>query len=325
MSAAPAASSDARQALAAAHVFRLPFGRQAWRGTQGNWLGVGLGSSIDFQDHRAYAPGDDPRYIHWAAYARTGQLTMKLYRAEVAPMVDIVLDASVSMGFVPEKAARTDQLLAFCVHSADGAGAPVRVHVADGGRVRAVPLEWVRTGRWREQREPAAVAALSERGGSVASIDPGFRSHAQARLPRGAASAMPGTRAPMAALPWRPGALKVLISDLLFPGEPAAWLGPLAAGAGFGLVFAPALAAERELAPRGNVELRDCEGGVPRRQRVDDDLAGRYRAAYRRHFALWSEAARQRGVLLAPVPCEGLLRDALAGEALRQGLVEHHV
>ena len=59
-------------------------------GTQGNWLGTGLGSSVDFQDHRAYQMGDDPRYIHWAAYARTGLLTMKLYRAEVAPLVETV-------------------------------------------------------------------------------------------------------------------------------------------------------------------------------------------------------------------------------------------
>src|SRR3954471_13761145 len=93
-----------REAHFAAERCRLPFGRRAWRGGQGNWVGAGVGSSIDFQDHRAYLPGDDPRYIHWAAYARTGQLTMKLYRAEVAPFVDIVVDASASMTFTSEKA-----------------------------------------------------------------------------------------------------------------------------------------------------------------------------------------------------------------------------
>lgn len=292
MTSAPA-TSEVRQALDAVQAFRLPFGRQAWRGTQGNWLGVGLGSSIDFQDHRAYAPGDDPRYIHWAAYARTGQLTMKLYRAEVAPLVDMVVDVSASMTFEPAKAARTEQLVAFCLHSADGAGAPARVHTVDGPVVRPLPLEWVRAGHWRERIVPVS------RGSS--------------------APAFPGP------LPWRSGALKILISDLLFPGEPAALLGPLATGAGVGLVFAPSAGIERELTPRGNVELRDCEGGPPRRQRVDEELAGRYRAAYRRHFVLWSEAARQRGVLLAAVGAEGSLRDALAGEPLRQGLIEHQV
>ena len=287
----PLAPSVAHEAVAAARFFRLPFSRQAWRGTQGNWLGVGLGSSIDFQDHRAYAPGDDPRYIHWAAYARTGQLTMKLYRAENAPWVDVIVDVSRSMSFDAAKLARVHQLLLFCVHSAEEAGAPVRVHAVGGARVRAVPADWVRAGRWLEN-----VAA-------------------DAGVVSGAA---------LTGLPWRGGALKILISDLLFPGEPAAVLGPLAAGAGLGLVFAPSLATERELVPRGNCELRDCEGGAVRPQRIDDELAARYRTAYRRHFAAWDEAARHRGVLLAPVSCEGALKDVFAGEPLRRGLVEHH-
>lgn len=285
--------SIARDAWLAAQSFRLPFGRQTWRGSQGNWRGVGLGSSIDFQDHRAYAPGDDPRYIHWAAYARTGQFTMKLFRAEVSPLVDIGIDVSASMTFDPLKAARTEQLLAFCVHSADRAGAPLRVHTVDGARVTALPLEWVRLGRWQEKNVP------------------------RSRPPGPALSALPGL------LPWRPGALKILISDLLFPGEPGTLLGPLAAGSGLALVLAPSLAAERTLPLRGNLELIDCESPARRHQRIDEQLAERYRAAYQRHFELWTEAARQRGVLLADVAAEGSLKEALGSEALRQGVVEH--
>jgi uncharacterized protein (DUF58 family) len=287
----PAVAAASRPALTAAQHFRLPFGRQAWRGSQGNWLGAGLGSSIDFQDHRAYVAGDDPRYIHWAAFARTEQLTMKLFRAEVAPLLDLAVDLSASMTFEPAKAARTEELVAFCIRSADQAGAPVRIHAFDGPKIRAVPLDWMRAGRWRE------------------------------RLP----AALPHPAAPPAPLPWRPGAMKVLVSDLLFPGEPSVVLGPLAAGSGLALVLAPSLAAERDLLPRGNLELLDCEGGTSRHQQIDGLLAERYRTAYRRHFALWDEAARQRGVLLATVPAEGALKDALAGEPLRRGAVEHRV
>src|SRR6185503_14727235 len=100
-------------------------------------------------------------------------------------------------------------------------------------------------------------------------------------------------------LHWRAGALKVLISDLLFPGDPSALLVPLAASSGVGVVLAPALAEEAELPWRGNVELTDCESGTTRRQRIDEPLAERYRAAYARHFDLWREAGRKRGVLLA--------------------------
>src|SRR4051812_22280289 len=123
-----AATSARRGALAAAARWRLPFSRQAWRGLAGNWSGAGAGSSLDFQDHRTYMPGDDPRHIHWQAFARTGALTMKLYRAEVAPFVDVTIDISASMSLTPLKIARTDELVAFCVESADRAGAPVRLH-----------------------------------------------------------------------------------------------------------------------------------------------------------------------------------------------------
>src|ERR1700733_11860114 len=90
----------------AAQRLRLPFRSRTWRGHSGNWLGAGIGSSIDFQDHRPYLPGDDPRYIDWQAYARTGNYTMKLYREEVSPLVDLVLDVTPSMFFEERKGLR---------------------------------------------------------------------------------------------------------------------------------------------------------------------------------------------------------------------------
>ena len=107
---------------AAAHL-RLPFHRQSWRGTVGNWMGAGIGSSIDFQDHRPYLPGDDPRYIDWQAYARTGHYIMKLYREEVSPRLDLIFDTSASMQLGEDKAARALELLYFCLESAARAGA----------------------------------------------------------------------------------------------------------------------------------------------------------------------------------------------------------
>jgi hypothetical protein len=218
---------------------------------------------------------------------------MKLYRAEVAPFVDVAVDVSASMALAPEKLARTDELVAFCVECADRAGAPVRLHAAAGRVLRVVAADEVRADRWRG-RVPLAMSAAAA----------------------GAETIQPGP------LPWRPGALKVLISDLLFPGDPSALLVQLAAGSGVAVVLAPGLAEEAELPWRGNVELTDCESGTVRRQRVDDPLATRYQAAYARHFALWREACRKRGVLFARVPCAGALMNALAGEAFAAGAVE---
>jgi len=61
-----------------------------------------------------------------------------------------------------------------------------------------------------------------------------------------------------------------------------------------------------------------------RRQRVDEPLAARYATAYARHFTLWREACRRRGLLFARVPSELALAVALGGEALAGGAVEPH-
>ncbi len=280
-------SADRLGSATAAQRWRLPFARQAWRGLSGNWAGVGAGSSLDFQDHRVYVPGDDPRHIHWQAFARTGQLTMKLYRAEVSPFVDIVIDVSGSMAVSPGKAARTNELLMFCVESADKVAAPVRIQAARGRRIYGVTRDEVRTGIWRD------------------------------RMP-----ISDGAGAPPGPVPWRPRAMRILISDLLFAGDPAGVAGPLAAGSGTSIVFAPSAADEADLVLRGNLELLDCESSAKRNQRIDEGLAARYRESYQRHFSLWREACRSRGILFARIPCEPALAHALSGEASATGAVE---
>jgi uncharacterized protein (DUF58 family) len=301
--------SPRRGALAAAARWRLPFSRRAWRGPAGNWVGTGAGSSLDFQDHRSYAPGDDPRHIHWQAFARTGALTMKLYRAEVAPFVDVVVDVSSSMTLTPEKQQRTDELVAFCVECADRAGAPVRLQAAEGPSLRGIAVEEVRADRWRERLGRSEGKSESESERARSRVRPLPPSHSLSP----SLSLSPS---------WRSGALKVLVSDLLFPGDPSSLILPLAAGSGIGIVLAPSLAEEAELPWRGNLELTDCESGAMRRQRIDEPLAERYRAAYARHFALWREACRKRGVLFAGVPAEGTLLAALGAEAFSAGVVE---
>src|SRR4051812_38038000 len=81
----------------AAGRYSLGVPRQAPVGHAGGTLSNRSGSSLEFRDHRGYEPGDDLRHIDWNAYARTDQLTIKLFREEVAPVLDVVIDASRSM------------------------------------------------------------------------------------------------------------------------------------------------------------------------------------------------------------------------------------
>ena len=60
---------------------------------------VKKGASIEFKDFREYSPGDDPRSVDWLAYARLGQLYIKLFRQEEELDLWVMLDRSKSMDF----------------------------------------------------------------------------------------------------------------------------------------------------------------------------------------------------------------------------------
>ncbi|HYE62956.1 MAG TPA: DUF58 domain-containing protein [Phycisphaerales bacterium] len=57
------------------------------------------GASIEFKDFREYSPGDDPRTVDWMAYARLGELFIKLFRQEEELDLWVLLDRSTSMNF----------------------------------------------------------------------------------------------------------------------------------------------------------------------------------------------------------------------------------
>src|SRR5262245_41387207 len=67
-------------------------------GASGEHVAKRRGGAAEFQEHRAYAPGDDLRRIDWAAYARSGEPVLKLFRAEEDVVSRLVLDASASLG-----------------------------------------------------------------------------------------------------------------------------------------------------------------------------------------------------------------------------------
>lgn len=77
--------------------YQLGFPRLPTAGRSGEMLGRGTGSSIEFQEYREYLPGDDLRHVDWAAYARSDSLMVRLYREEISPRTEVVLDASRSM------------------------------------------------------------------------------------------------------------------------------------------------------------------------------------------------------------------------------------
>src|SRR5579883_345318 len=98
--------------------YALGLPRQTPRGATGLALGQRAGSSLEFKDYREYQVGDDLRHIDWNAFARSDQLSVKLYREEITPHLDLVLDISRSMALEGTDKERATLGLTACLATA---------------------------------------------------------------------------------------------------------------------------------------------------------------------------------------------------------------
>jgi uncharacterized protein (DUF58 family) len=275
------------EAKSAARRFSLPFRQNVWRGSSGALLGVGVGSSIDFQDHRPYVPGDDPRHIDWRAYARSNQYIMKLYRAETSPKTDVIIDASASMLINEAKSKRFFELVYFTIESVSRFAASARIYLFSRGRPR--PLDM------RQLLQRQLDRSLWEQA---------------------------STGPDLSQVPLRSGSLTVVISDLLFECDWERCLCPIGRARNMGILFVPFASEEAGPPWKGTLELADCESAYRRKQRITPQLLQRYAEAYGRHFTFWREQCKKHGVRMARIGAEDDLGKALQKEALSSGAVE---
>lgn len=274
-----------------AEKLRLPLRSRVWKGQAGEFLGAGVGSSLDFQDHRAYVPGDDPRHINWQAYARTGHYSMKLYREEVRPVVDLVFDVSESMFFEPLKARRTCELFYFLVESASRTSASLHMHLVVGANIRPIPFEAAATHRWYDD---ARVLQQDE----------------------------PNAPPTLASIPFRTNAFRVFLSDLLFAGDPADTIRLLGQRQGCPVILAPFTMAEANPDWHGNYEFIESELHTRHPHRIEPSVLNRYKKAYANHFDIWKTASRRYNATLARVGANADLESALHDEAVPAGALE---
>lgn len=270
------------------YALRLP--RQTPRGATGLALGQRAGSSLEFKDYRDYQLGDDLRHIDWNAFARTDQLSVKLYREEITPHLDLVLDVSRSMALEGTAKQRAALALAACLATAAN----------NAGFGRAV---WLMSDDFRWLPGGNALPGLWEE------FELDHRGSPTPALARGTPA-------------WRPRGVRVLISDLLWVGEPLLALRPFTEGASATAVIQ--LLAEADVNPPQDSPLRliDAETGQMREIYVDAVIARRYREAMARHQQNWHQACRASGAIFSTVIAETLLREwkldeLLAAEFLR--------
>ena len=265
------------------YALRTPRGLPA--GMVGLHQGARAGSSLEFKEHRDYEPGDDLRHIDWNAYARSDHLVVKLFHEEVTPHLDVILDGSRSMALAgTAKAEAALGLAGFFAAAAGNAGFSQRVWLAHDG-----------CGQLQSSvgRPDAWDLPVFDYRGSLADA---FQRRPPLLRPRG---------------------MRLLISDLLWPGDPCPIVGQCAER-GTALIVVQLLAAADDQPPeRGNLRLIDVETEQPWELLVDEAALGRYRTALQRHQQLWRDACRQAGAMLTTLIAEDLLRDWRLDELVR--------
>ena len=270
--------------------YRLALPRAALRGRNGLRLGIGAGASLDFHDYRDYHPGDDLRHLDWSVYARSDREVVKLFREEVAPHLDLILDRSRSMALEgTPKAFSVAAMAAACATAAEQAHCTRTVWLA-GARVEALP---------NSRDDPAAWASF----------------------------AFEDNTAPAAALlhnapAWRPHGVRIFISDLLWPADPTPLLSRLSSGAAALTVIHLLTNEEEAPVPRGPCRLEEVESGDHADLLVDTKACAAYVAALARHRESWSTACRACGAVYVPVTAERLIQNSRLPALETCGLLE---
>jgi uncharacterized protein (DUF58 family) len=244
-------------------------------------LGRGPGASLEFHDHRPYAPGDDLRHLDWSAYARSGQLVIRRHRKEVSPRLEVLLDSSASMAVDPAKGALAAAMAALLCTLAE----------RDGGRPRLWAL-----------------------GSTTQPLTPEWRAQL-ATLPCSGAAGLAAQPLPVLAA----GGERVLISDGLCPDGPAAIVRRLGNDAGSLVLIQVLTRAELDPPAMGAVRLVDVEGGEADLVADTAAVAG-YRARLGRLQAAWQSALRGRGAGLLTIAVEDGFESAVR-RLVRGGLL----
>ena len=278
-----------RQALRAGEQLGLRYALQIPQVAASGWTGTRsgrrAGSSIDFQDYREYQPGDDLRFIDWGIFARSDRLTVKLFREEVTPHLDLILDGSRSMNLEDTaKAGAVAQLAALLATAAANAQCTQAVWLSGEGFLR-LPNDTLTPSAW----DKLDLASKRTPEQSFEILPPKFR-----RL-----------------------GVRVLVSDLLWPGEPVQLLRRLREGAA--ALFVVQLLAREDVTPpeHGNLRVVDCETGAESEIYIDSAIAKQYADNLAQLQQSWADACRQCGAQMTTIIAEDLENSLKELEAIQ--------
>ena len=279
------------------------------------------GSSVEFDDHRPYVPGDDLRRLDWNVFARTDRRVLKLFREDEDMAVRLIVDASASML----------------------AGTPTKLETAC-----RIAMAVGAVGLMGQNRVSASVIGLGGGPGGLAAVRgrPGVRRLGEfllgvlERASEAGAEGGLGTRAGGGFNPevrriagdrLAGAGVAVVVSDFLLREGWTGGLDALAAARGFDTWLVQVLAPE-EIEPAralggdgtgfsGDMRLEDAEGGPGSEVTVSRALLRRYVERLAALEGALEADARARGMRRVRVASDADVGELTLGVLRRRGLV----
>jgi uncharacterized protein (DUF58 family) len=254
------------------------------------------GYSAEFSQYRHYRAGDDLKYVDWKLLARTDRIYTKQFRETTNVRMQIVLDASASMGY------------------RSGGGASKLEYA----RMLAAALTHLMAG----QGDATGLTVYDERIRAYLGSRPG-RSHLRAVLASLAGTVAAGRTASAAALRraldlLRSRGVLVLLSDLHEDEDPLEEELRRAARMGHDVtVFHVLTADELEWRWSGDLELEDSETG--RRVLSAAGAGDEYRRRVEAFVRRWRERCTAAGIGYVLARTDGALDHTLREYLLRRG------
>ncbi len=255
----------------------------------GNRFGRNTGNSLEYLDHREYQPGDDIRHIDWGAMARSDRITVKLFREEVTPHLDLMIDASESMNLQNSaKPAALWGMASLLRTAAYNAGYSVNCWLVKEQCLRMEPVTLP-----FEQWPEADLDFKGNTGKTLSTFPPTLRSMG----------------------------VRIFLSDLFWEQEPMSVLQPLADRAAL-LAMVQILAID-DVSPKleGNLRLIDSESDETLELVSNKALTDTYRQNFLRHQEYWERCCTKTGTVFSHCLAEEFIRDFLPLDLLRNEIL----
>ncbi|MBF0545512.1 MAG: DUF58 domain-containing protein [Candidatus Riflebacteria bacterium] len=270
--------------------YKMAIPQQLPMGGLGSNIGKSVGKSLEFLDYRPYQPGDDLRHLDWGAFARSDSLIVKVFREEINPHVDILIDGSASMDLEgTKKAEAAISLAAFLASASQNSGFSHRAWLASNGCSQLINSNFAPT-NWQ---------------GISFSWSDDISASLQKKSPE-----------------WKNRGIRIVISDLLWRVDPFHFLWKIANGAALTIVIQILNQEEIDGPEAGSYRLIDSETKQFKEILIDQNLINSYREKVRKHQQNWQMACKKYQGIFSFVSAESFLIDWKLCELLKSKVIQ---